>query len=494
MHRSSLLAAFLLLVGAACPALAQSFPKPPDVPAYVQVNATYASGTTQNILGDGSDAKGGTPPAFASQLTNIPTPSRSSWLTTGTWTAAGNDYCIVGVETDQFGNPCTEPKFRTHVEPSHVLFDDPIRNYGQPGASHCHTFFGNRFANAYSTYASLRTRRGSKAAGGQLNATGYWFPCVVLTNPFGDGKNYAAKPNYMVVYYNTISASNAPKVQRLPRGFRYVFGYNMDDPDDTQAKKEIAAANAQPGTAGRYTYFNNGIAGWRCAGGSNAATNTFVRYLKNDAGTDQWQASVGATCASGTIEMTLSAPTCWDGTNLWSPGGYKHLRYEIQDSQSPTGFTCPNGWYRLPTLQILFVFSESGTADYTRWRLSSDDMAATKLNSLPTCSAGYANAPCNDGGGTRTVRNGESFHTDWLGAWDDTTMVAWQTNCLGLLGASNQHQCPPSIISGTEALTYTPLPDGTSVATTHTYGTGSASNMYLIGTVHQGPATVHHHN
>jgi hypothetical protein len=472
-------------------AFAQSFPKPPDVPAYVPVAATYAAGTTPNVLGDGSNAKGGTPPAYAYQLADIATPSRSSWIQTGSYSTPGtpatNYFCAVPSETFN-GHGCPEPKFRTHVLDSHTLFDDPIRNYGQPGASHCHTFFGNRYANAYSTYSSLRNKRSSTAAGGQLNATAYWRPCVIVTR---SSKQYAVKADFNVVYYNTISDTIAPTVQRIPRGFRYVFGYNMDDPDDTLQKKEIAVANAQPGTSGRYVYrvaAPQGVVGWRCV-----TTGDFSPYLKTTGGADPFASLPGGTCTSGQIQMTIIASECWDGVNLWSPGGYLHLRQTIIDNlASGDKLICPNGWYRLPQLQIIFTFTEAGFSDYGTWRLSSDDMAATKLNSLPTCTTGYANAPCNDGGGTRTVENGKSFHTDWLGGWDDTTMVTWQTNCLGILGGS-PHQCEPSVISSTEALNYGPLPDGTTIVTTSTIGTGSTANMFLTSGTHKGPATIHHH-
>jgi hypothetical protein len=470
----------------AVPVVAQTTTQPPDVPAYISVPATYAAGTTQNVLGNGT-TNGGTPPAFAYQLTDIPTPSRSSWLMTGTYGDA-EGFCSVPSGTFN-GHGCPEPKFRTHVLDSHALYDDPIRNYGLPGTSHCHVFFGNQFANAYSTYASVRTKRSSIAAGGQLNGTAYWRPCVLKTI---SGTVYSVRADFNIVYYNTLDASNRLRVNRIPRGFRYVFGYNMDDPDDTIQKREIAVANAQAGTAGRYVYRSNGVVGWRCNGGGNAADGQFTPYLKTAGGADAWLSAFGATCAASSIQMTVGAAECWDGYNLWSPGGYKHLRNVIIDNQAPGDkLICPNGWYRLPQLQIIFQFTIAGTADYTAWRLSSDDSAATTLNSLPACTGNYSNAPCNDGGGTRTVENGRSFHTDWLGGWDDTTMISWQTNCLGILGGS-PHQCEPSITSSTEQLKYA-LPDGKTIVTTNTYGTGNVANMFKVGTVHKGPATVHQH-
>lgn len=85
---------------------------------------------------------------------------------------------------------CTQAKFRTEVGPTHnkVLCDDPIRNWGAPGASHCHYYFGNIHINASSTYASLRNDCASDAAGFCTNGTGYWIPCLKKTNPFAEDR------------------------------------------------------------------------------------------------------------------------------------------------------------------------------------------------------------------------------------------------------------------------------------------------------------------
>lgn len=474
-------------------ASAQTFPVPPDIQTwfgasgYTAVAATYAGNGVQNVLGDGSNARGGVPPAFAHEPADIPTPNRTTWLVNGATYDRTADYCAVGVELDQFGSPCVEPKFRTHAMFSHVSFDDPIRNYGQPAAAHCHVFFGNRATNAYSTYASLRTWRSSTAAGGEDNASGYWYPCheKVISS-----KTYVIKQNYNVIYYNLYDAVNSPRTQRLPRGLRYIGGTNMDDPDDSLVKKEIATANALPGNTGRYQYRNNGIVGYQCT-----ATSDFVTALTLPNGTDAFAAQPGGTCPSGsTIIMTLGFPECWDGANLWSPGGYKHLRQVIIDNQAPGDhLICPNGWYRLPQLEILFVFSENGASDYTTWIISSDAGAQAKLNSFSQCAADYSNAPCHEGVTARTIGKGGSFHTDWFGGWDYGTMQTWQTNCLALpeFGNSQAHQCPPSDISSSQSLLYSGLPDGNIVRTTDVHSTTTISDMVPLASVQHGPMTMH---
>jgi hypothetical protein len=114
---------------------------------------------------------------------------------------------------------CAEAKFRTGVDFSHYAPDDPIRNFGAPGVSHLHCFFGNGTTNAFSTYKSLRNRAlTSTAMGTDVNGTGYWYPCIVVPNRDGDGVAYVVKPDTIVVYYagdgSTPTAAANPRNQR----------------------------------------------------------------------------------------------------------------------------------------------------------------------------------------------------------------------------------------------------------------------------------------
>jgi hypothetical protein len=137
------------------------------------------------------------------------------------------------------------------------------------------------------------------------------------------------------------------------------------------------------------------------------------------------------------------------------PGGYNNMRYAVNDTalSAATGgrvtHSCPDGWYHIPNIQLKVQYSTTGWADYSRWRLASDDAMQAKLNALPTCTTdatgAYANAPCatRSGAGplgalwtgsTYTVPNGASFHTDWMNGWDGLTMKMWQAHCLGVRG------------------------------------------------------------
>lgn len=424
------------------------FVRPPDVPAYVAVTDTYASGTTPNVIGDGSNARGGTMPVLAVQPADIASTA------TGWFAVMACDENVPGA-CHKVTNPSgEEAKFRTVADYSHVNYDDPIRNWGQPGSAHCHMFFGNTNTNAFSTYASMRTRANvnstgtpkraaSTIAGGPYNATGYWFPCIIKPNAFGDGKPYAVKVDEIIVYYTENPATRAAAASRIPRGLRYILGTDMDDPRDTIFKAKIAAANAQSGTAGRYAYRDNGFLGWSCWNSAKSAgiNNTvegdsYYPAFKTSGGADPW----GGNCVSGSwLAASFNAPSCYDGANLWSPGGYKHLRQTITDNVATGSIIegCPNGWFKLPQLQITIWFKHQGFSDYGTWYASSDAMATMAAQAIDA--------------GDPDFRPGESMHTDWMNGWDDTTLMAWQNFCIGISGG-DMHTCDSSLISTTQAL------------------------------------------
>jgi hypothetical protein len=463
---------FLLLLVIPAPAEAQSFPKPPDVPAYVPITPTYASGTTLNVVGDGS-ATGGLPPA--TELAEVAPTTESGWTI-----SHNNEQCLAG--NDGPGGLCPEAKFRTRTSGDvKILYDDPIRNYGQPGQSHCHTFFGNQSANAYSTYATLRqnARKRSWAAGGPLNATAYWFPCVIKTNPFGDGKNYALRPSDSIIIYYTNPPQDSIQITRLMLGLRYVGAYDMDN-GQTWLQSLVTTANAQSGTAGRYRvcqssspvnfWSANGgchtIYSWRCVA-NDGSGEIWAEGFKNADNSDPF----GGKCTAGQdLWVQFSGPSCWDGRNLWSPGGYKHVIPKIWDTVANKA-VCPNGWYQIPELALQIHFAHQGFSDYGTWKLASDDAAGT----LP----------------------GRSFHTDWFNGWDRTALSSWLINCIGIGNESGTpRECDGSNISNTQQLiTSQAAPTGrtSQTATTNPGFTTSASGMVLLPSSSNGPKDIHVH-
>jgi len=461
----------LLITTALISSPAWAGPKPPDVAAYDPQPATYPSGyVTQPTIGDGSNAHGGTPPAFATMPADIPTPARTTYLEGGASWCGGDN-----TNPNRCGAPSwreAQPKMRLSIPSFKMLCDDPVRNYSQPGQSHCHQWYGNEGANAYSTYESLRTR--SKSTSTPLNATAYWFPPLCKTNTFGTGITYCVRSDWITVYYAADTQADIAQLVRIPRGLRYVAGTHMDDPDDDYATAEIAAANAQSGTAGRYAYVGNGFIGWQCVNNGVVinvdndigGANVYPALTKPDGTSDPW----GGRCkgksepgiSDGQLIANIHAQQCWDGVNLWSTDGYKHMRNAVSDTTNGH-LVCPNGWYKIPKLELKFFFTFHTTGEWTGYRLTSDDMAEM--------AAGH------------DILNGASFHADWFGAWDDATFVSWQEFCLGV-GQAEAFECNDNTIDATHRLP--------SISFTQ-YGTSSAGVMFKLPTQHQGPATVHTH-
>jgi lysophospholipase L1-like esterase len=415
-----LLIALVATLGFAAPLSAQSHPKPPDVPAYSPVTPTYRSGTTLNVVGDGS-ASGGAAPADSYELTEVNPITGGTRTTYENTASTGTDFCL----TVANGGSCTEKKFRSLIgNDVRILFDDPERNYGQPGTSHCHTFFGNQSANAYSTYSTLRSQSYTKyqATGGPLNATAYWFPCVLKPDAFGDGRTYVVKPTGDIILYYAEGATEPLNLHKLLLGLRYVGGYDMDY-GGTNAQEGnnriiglVNTANAQPGTAGRYSASGSGtITDWKCqtTDGNGLMSS---RWFKNANGSDPYS---GHCRAGDDFWIQFAGPSCWDGVNLWSPTGYDHILPKIWDTVAGKA-VCPNGWFRLPELQLQIHFPQQGFSDYGTWVLSSDAAAGT----LP----------------------GASFHTDWFNGWDKTALTNWLGGCMAVAGSGNTtpHECNSS--------------------------------------------------
>ena len=124
--------------------------------------------------------------------------------------------------------------FRFLCAPSQNAYNDPLVFPGQPGKSHLHTFFGNTLADANSTYQSLRTT-GESTCNDKLNRSAYWIPAMM------NGAGKVVMPDYLAVYYKRYPSTD-PRCQteataciKLPRGLRYIFGYDMSNPANSSA-------------------------------------------------------------------------------------------------------------------------------------------------------------------------------------------------------------------------------------------------------------------
>lgn len=266
--------------------------------------------------------------------------------------------------------------FRFICAPSHLAWDDPIVYPGEPGASHLHQFFGNDLADAHSTYESLRTT-GDSSCGSFVNRSAYWMPAMMTTA----GK--VVLPDYVSIYYKRLPKTSPTCAEQgiacvpIPRGLRYVFGY------------DFATGDSGGG------YFN-------CQG-PTAVSDHFPDIVT---------AAVG--CGMGNqLGAVISAPPCWDGARLDSANHRSHVAH---GSYGDWGYyKCPDTHpFVIPTFTLGTWYTVDEDLDHSgtyvegvteTWYLASDHMGETGIP-------------------------GSTFHTDWFGAWDDEVLQMWTDGCI----------------------------------------------------------------
>lgn len=411
-------------------------------------------------LGDGSNAHGGLPPAFASQMADIPAPvidTRQITEGAGVGDTTGAD----------------ESKFRFTLFGSHVLADDPLRNYCQRGASHLHEFMGSDRSGACSTFAQLRNDANTDFAAGKrtttnpgknLNASAYWHPLMIDcgadgNGPLHDGQCRAMKVRVVALYYEVNSdqcgtvtsclATEASTYVDFPMGFGYVNVSNMDDPWRLKLQNAIAQANAANAAAGSSAVYQletgaNGSNGygfisWDCRDPATQAIRS------SSSGTANSPPNIDdLTCNAGDILTATSVGAgCWDGKNIYSPSGYDHVTPQIKVSGvrdtvgGPlTNHTdvCPKNWYKIPRLvnkpQWILPHAISGSVPNDSPFLSSDAaFQATSRAQASTC-VGSTCAPA--GASTFVCKAGCSFHFDYMQSWMKKYLRRAFRHCLGV--------------------------------------------------------------
>ena len=394
-----------------------------QTPTYPTITNNSASPTANSlqtmaariipVIGDGSNQWGGTTASSTLQPAQVDNPTLlSSGLVNGGSTT-GTD----------------EHKFRTVCAVAGVGQFDPIRNFGVKPAGHMHTFFGAGNFSENSTYTTLRNSDGATATcpGLGLNNSLYWAPSVLVPNAAGSGNTMIKKPEHIILYYvdmqNILFAS---QYTNLERGETFIAGMEMDHPGGTNGvppyvETELTTANASNVYASYSAAGHNVL--WFCDQAGNVRS---AKYLTDSAGVDAL-----ANCPAGTdIYAEISGPTCSDGKNLTSPGGYKQRRYGLRETNYATTDICPSNWVKKPTIITKWVFKHQGPSDYTTWTCSSDAQAAA--------AAGRAMGHC------------ESFHVDWMNGWDERASDLFQTECIATKASSTYYgACNDSTLTAT---------------------------------------------
>jgi len=188
---------------------------------------------------------------------------------------------------------------------SHRAPDDPIVFFGMPGASHDHSFVGNRTTNAFSTTDSLLS--GSTTCRRRAETAAYWMPTLLV-----DGSPVA--PEGATIYYRrrTLKRVTAP-----PAGFKMIAG-------------DSKASSPQPMQ----------VTFWNCSVQAGVPASSTPPACPSGRGTS--------------LRLHVTFPSCWNGVSLDSPNHKDHVAY-------PMNGRCPSGYeVALPQISLIYRYPVSG--------------------------------------------------------------------------------------------------------------------------------------
>jgi hypothetical protein len=186
---------------------------------------------------------------------------------------------------------------------SHQAPDDPIVFPGKPGASHQHTFVGNRTTDAFSSFGSLRS--GATSCMRADDTAGYWVPALYQgTTP--------VLPQGATIYYRR---GTLAEVSTFPNNLRMIAG----------------DAKATSPQSMRVTFWSCGVA----------------------SGVDRSETVPTCPEARGSfLRLHIRFPECWDGRRLDSADHKSHMAYATRTgcpSTHPVEVPQITQIYRYPT-------------------------------------------------------------------------------------------------------------------------------------------------
>ena len=186
---------------------------------------------------------------------------------------------------------------------SHQAPDDPIVYPGQPGASHQHTFVGNRSTNAFSNYGSLRS--GGTTCTRQDDTAAYWVPALYQGTT-------EVLPVAATVYYRR---GTLAEVMPFPNNLRMIAGDSK-----TTSPQRL------------------GVTFWSCGVESGVGRSVEVPTCPDTRGSF--------------LRLHIRFPECWDGRRLDSPDHKSHMDYAVRGqcpSTHPIEVPQITQIYRYPT-------------------------------------------------------------------------------------------------------------------------------------------------
>jgi hypothetical protein len=193
---------------------------------------------------------------------------------------------------------------------SHQAPDDPIVYPGKPGASHQHTFVGNRSTDAFSSFGSLRS--GGTTCMRADDTAAYWVPALYQGTT-------EILPVAATVYYRRGTIS---EVNTFPNNLRMIAG--------------DAKATSPQGM--RITF-------WSCGVASGVERSVDVPTCPDTRGSF--------------LRLHIRFPECWDGRRLDSADHKSHMAYATRSG-------CPSTHpVEVPQITQIYRYATRGGEGYS---------------------------------------------------------------------------------------------------------------------------------
>jgi hypothetical protein len=277
-----------------------------------------SSASPSNSVSAPASAK---PPATAKQ--EVP---RAGWIPIdqAAWDAQVAKY--KATKAEPAGDAGNLPEFRADCKYSHRKADDPIVFPGLPGASHMHSFVGNKAVDADTTADDL-TKFTASTCKPAVDHSAYWVPTL-----YEAATKQPVETTGFRVYYRSIR-NNSTGIMPIPKGLRMIAG---------DAKKKVPPPRGTQGQFYCAFYGPGDIDG----------------YARSDNG--NWPI-----CGNpASLHFMLQFPDCWDGQHLDSPNHKDHVAFGTNEG-------CPADHpVRIPALTFDIAYGAKGSK--TGYYLSSD--------------------------------------------------------------------------------------------------------------------------
>ncbi|MCZ7376485.1 DUF1996 domain-containing protein [Micromonospora sp. WMMC250] len=295
----------------------------------------YPSSSAGQAASPGAAASTSATPAASATPSASTTPSRAAtpkvpttgWIPVdrAAWKAQADAYQALKVDPVPAGVG-NLPEFRADCQYSHRLPDDPIVAPGLPGASHMHSFVGNKAVDA-DTVAGDLTKFTATSCKPVQDHSAYWVPTL-----YDNATGKPVETSGFRVYYRSL-AKNSTGQMPMPNGLRMISGdAKKKKPTPRGATGQFYCAFYGPGDLDGIARSTNG--NWPICGGD------------------------------ATLHFMMQFPDCWDGKHLDSPNHKDHVAYG-------SGNGCPSSHpVRIPAITFDIQYPVKGTP--AGYYLSSD--------------------------------------------------------------------------------------------------------------------------